>query len=201
MKPRLLVLGSASPRRQEILENLRVPHVVFIVPVDEDVLPGEPPDAYLARVVRKKLAAVRAALTPELRDGATGVLVADTSVILGSAILGKPASIDEARSMIERLAGKTHEVRTRFALASVLGEGTAGGFVHEETVVTRVTFRSLTAEGASAYAASGEGMDKAGGYAVQGLGSGLVSRIEGSYSNVVGLPACEVAVALERLPC
>lgn len=194
---RLIVLGSASPRRREILENLRVPHVVRVASIDEDVLPGELPDPYLVRIVSAKLAAVRGALPTELRAKATAILVADTSVIVDDSILGKPQGTDDARRMIEALAGRTHEVHTRFALGSVA----AGGFLHEETVVTEVTFRALTALAARAYAESGEGKDKAGGYAVQGLGAGLVSRIVGSYSNVVGLPACEVAVALERAPC
>jgi septum formation protein len=197
MSPRLVVLGSASPRRREILESLRVPHVVFAAAVDEDVLPGERPDAYLVRVVRAKLVAVRAALPADLRARATAILVADTSVLVGDAILGKPADAHDARRMIERLAGRTHEVHTRFALASV----DAAGFLHEETVRTRVTFRALTPGAVRAYAESGEGMDKAGGYAVQGLGAGLVARIEGSYTNVVGLPACEVVVALEAMAC
>ena len=127
---------------------------------------------------------------------ARAVLVADTSVIDEATILGKPASNDEAEAMIARLAGKTHEVWTRFAIGAPEAPARS---LHEETVMTRVTFRSLTSERVRAYVASGEGTDKAGGYAVQGRGAGLVARIEGSYSNVVGLPACEVMVALERL--
>jgi septum formation protein len=193
----LIVLGSASPRRREILASLDVPHTVLVAEVDEDVLPSEAPDAYLTRVVRAKLAAVRAALSPELRATARAILVADTSVLVDDAILGKPADAADALRMITLLAGRTHEVHTRFALASV----DDGGPVHEETVATKVTFRALTPARAQAYASSGEGMDKAGGYAVQGLGAALVSRIDGSYSNVVGLPACEVSVALEELGC
>lgn len=98
--------------------------------------------------------------------------------------------------MIARLAGRTHEVWTRFAIGAAEAPART---LHEETVSTRVTFRPLTSERVRAYVASGEGMDKAGAYAIQGRGAGLVSRIEGSYSNVVGLPACEVMVALERL--
>lgn len=94
--------------------------------------------------------------------------------------------------MISRLAGRTHEVLTAFALASTANEPP----FHEETVATRVTFRPLDASEIEAYAASGEGLDKAGGYAAQGLGASLISRIDGSYTNVVGLPACELVVAL-----
>ncbi len=192
-----LVLGSGSPRRREILTSLRVPHVVLAGQADETVREGEPVEAYLARVTRAKLDAVTAALPEELRARALAVLVADTSVIVDGAILGKPAGADEAEQMIRRLAGRTHEVRTRFAVAR-LPRAALAPPLHEETVTTRVTFRALSPREIRAYAESGEGLDKAGGYAVQGLGAALVPRIEGSYTNVVGLPACEVAVALRE---
>lgn len=192
---RPLLLASGSPRRREILENLRVPFVVRAAAADESTRAGEGAAAYLARVVSAKLDAAWAAGGSVL-ETAGAVLVADTSVIDGGAILGKPESTDEAEAMIARLAGKTHEVWTRFAIGR---ESASGGVLHEQTVVTRVSFRPLTAARIRAYAESGEGMDKAGAYAVQGLGAGLVARVDGSYSNVVGLPACEVIVALEEL--
>lgn len=181
-----LLLGSGSPRRREILESLGISFVVRPAGADETVHAGEGPDAYLVRVVLAKLAGA-----PQLPD-TDAVLVADTSVIDGQQILGKPSSIEENEAMIAQLAGRTHEVWTRFAL------GRDGKAIHAETVKTRVSFRSLTAARIRAYAESREGLDKAGGYAVQGLGGGIVSRIEGSYSNVVGLPACELVVALEN---
>ncbi len=192
-----LVLGSASPRRREILQSLKIPFVALPADADEAVLAGEPAPAYLARIVDAKLRAVRALLSPDLAARAAAVLVADTSVIVDGAILGKPEGQAEARAMILRLAGRTHEVHTRFAI----GEPGAGADdpLHAETVVTRVTFRALSTMEVNAYAASGEGVDKAGGYAVQGLAAAFVPRIDGSYSNVVGLPACEVVVALGRL--
>lgn len=190
----MLVLGSQSPRRAEILQSLRVPYVVRTAGVDETVLSGEKPGAYLERVVAAKLRAVHAS-AGDLAKTCRAILVADTSVIDGDAILGKPASVDEAAAMIERLAGRAHQVMTRFALGAM----DDGRPLHAETVATRVVFRPLTREQARAYAESGEGLDKAGAYAVQGLGGALVSQIEGSYSNVVGLPACELALALERL--
>jgi septum formation protein len=102
--------------------------------------------------------------------------------------------------MIARLAGRTHEVWTRFAIGRVEGDPNREvRLAHAETVITRVTFRALTPARIRAYAESGEGLDKAGGYAVQGLGAGIVARVEGSYTNVVGLPACELLVALEEL--
>lgn len=188
---RPLVLGSGSPRRREILQRLAVPFVVVVGDADEDVREGESHAAYLPRVVHAKLAAVRAALTTEAR---AGVLVADTSVVLGGAILGKPRDEAEAYAMIARLSGRTHEVHTRFALAP-----RAGGVWHEETVVTKVTFRDVSEREARAHAATREGMDKAGGYAVQGHASAFVSRIDGSYGAIVGLPACELVVAMTRL--
>lgn len=197
----VLLLGSGSPRRREILANLRIPAVVHVAGADESTRAGEGAAAYLERVVRAKLAAVSTVYAPaspaseEVRRTAA-VLVADTSVIDEGAILGKPADVDEAEAMIARLAGRTHEVWTRFAVGSPTE---AARVLHEETVVTRVTFRPLTAARIRAYAESGEGMDKAGAYAVQGLGAGLVATIHGSYTNVVGLPACEVLVALEEL--
>ena len=196
-----LLLGSGSPRRREILANLRIPFVVHVVPADESTRPGEGAAAYLQRIVHAKLEAVATAFAagsgaPEEVRTTAAVLVADTSVIDDGAILGKPEGLEEAEAMIARLAGRTHEVWTRFAIGA---PESAARFLHEETVITRVTFRALTAAHVRAYAESGEGSDKAGGYAVQGLGAGLVARIDGSYTNVVGLPACEVVVALEGL--
>jgi septum formation protein len=163
------------------------------------VLPAEPPEAYIARIVRAKLEAVRVQAPRELVSRATGIVVADTTVVIVedgvTHVLGKPADTEEACRMILRLAGRTHEVFTRFAVASVK----AGGFMHEETVRTEVTFRPLSPERAMAYARSGEGLDKAGAYGAQEFGSAFIKRVSGSYTNVVGLPACEVAEALEAL--
>jgi septum formation protein len=191
---RPLVLGSASPRRREILECVGVACVVVAARADEEERAGEGADAYLDRVVAAKLDAVRALALPA---SALGVLVADTIVIAPEgSILGKPNDADEALAMIERLTGRTHEVKTRFALAAIDARLPP---LHAETVTTRVTFRPLDAGEARAYVATGEGMDKAGAYAVQGGASAFASRIDGSYTNVVGLPACEVVVALRRL--
>lgn len=199
--PARLLLGSGSPRRREILTSLRIPFSVHVAGADESTRAGEGPAPYLERVVLAKLAAVAEVFAPasgasEEVTSAKAVLVADTSVIDEGTILGKPADVAEAEAMIARLAGRTHEVWTRFALGAPSRDGAV---LHAETVVTRVTFRALTAAQIRAYAESGEGTDKAGAYAVQGLGAGIVSRIEGSYTNVVGLPACEVLVALEGL--
>jgi septum formation protein len=196
----VVVLGSASPRRREILERLGIAHRIVVGRADETVLSGEPAPVYLARVVALKLEAVSAALPADLagQEPAPALLVADTSVVLEGDILGKPVDVQDARHMIARLSGKTHEVCTRFAIALLPGKEIPE-FAHAETVVTRVSFRELLAPEMDAYSRHGEGADKAGGYAIQGLASGFVSRLEGSYTNVVGLPASEVIVALRRL--
>jgi septum formation protein len=197
------VLGSASPRRREILAQLGVSFEVIAPEVDESVKENEEPHDYLERIARAKLDAVMARVPPE-----RVVLCADTSVLLlpdadhterpagvdrAECILGKPADDREARAMLRALSGRAHEVCTAFAL------GRGGAALHVERVSTKVWFRALEDDEVEAYVASGEGKDKAGGYAVQGLGAALVSRIEGSYTNVVGLPACEVYVALRGL--
>ncbi len=187
-----LVLGSGSPRRREILQTLSIPIRVVPGQADEDVHDGEAPAPYLQRVVLEKLRDVAARLGSEPFGG---LLVADTVVLLEDRILGKPTDESDARRMLRGLSGRAHEVHTRFAIALPEEPGVA---VHEETVRTVVTFRALSEEEIARYAASGEGLDKAGAYAAQGLGSFAVARIEGSYPNVVGLPACEVVVALRR---
>lgn len=192
---RPLLLASGSPRRRDLLEGLGVPLVVSPVDVDEAVLPGEGPEAYLARVVASKLAAASALFGGAAAEVAGASLVADTSVIDAEEILGKPRSREEGEAMIARLAGRAHEVWTRFAIGAAEPGGRA---LEAATVKTRVVFRPLSAAQVRAYVASGEGVDKAGGYAIQGRGAGLVSRVEGSYTNVVGLPACEVWLSLER---
>lgn len=172
---------------------LGVPFVVRTAEVDESTRPGEAPHAYLQRVTLAKLDAVRAlGLGP-----AAGVLVADTMVVApDGAVLGKPVDDVEAREMIERLAGATHEVSTRFALA---GAASGAPVAHVETVTTRVRFRDVSREEAEGYARTGEGKDKAGGYALQGRAAAFVSAVEGSYTTVIGLPLSEVVVAMREL--
>jgi len=185
-----LLLGSASPRRREILATLGVPLVVASAPIDESARDGEPPLDYLARVTRSKLAAV-ARLPEASLCGA--LLVADTTVILDDRPLGKPADAAEARAMLRALSGRAHHVSTCFAVSAPADPARP---VHQETVTSRVVFRALDEDEIAGYAATGEGLDKAGAYAIQGIGAFAVARVEGSYSNVVGLPACEVISAL-----
>ena len=188
---RPLLLGSASPRRREILTTLGLPLRAVSLDVDERIHEAESADDYLVRITSDKLAqAARHAA------GCSAVLVADTSVILQGRVLGKPAGRDEARAMIADLNGRDHEVWTRFAISSGDAPETV---LHAETVRTRVTFRVLDETEIDAYVETGEGLDKAGAYAIQGIGGFAVARIDGSYSNVVGLPACEVIAALRRV--
>jgi septum formation protein len=172
---------------------VHVPVVVRVATVDESPRPGESPAAYLERIAFAKLEAIRSSELPPT----PGVLVADTIVVApGGAILGKPTDVADARSTIEALSGATHDVSTRFLLG---GPRPATSPEHAQTVTTRVTFRRLAPEEVAAYAAGGEGRDKAGAYAVQGAAAAFVDRIDGSYTNVVGLPLSEVIVALRGL--
>lgn len=189
------MLGSGSPRRRELLTSLGLPLIVAAVDVNEAGRAGEEAGSYLQRVVGDKLAAAKR--LPEAL-GAGGVLVADTAVILDGEVLQKPRDEAEARSMIQALSGRDHEVCTRFAIAAGGALGGDEAALHEETVTTRVRFRVLDEEEIAGYAATGEGLDKAGGYAIQGIGAFAVAGIEGSWSNVVGLPVTEVIAALRR---
>lgn len=185
--PPPIVLGSASPRRRELLERAGLLVEVRAAAVDEGVRTGEGAGAYLERIVAAKLAAVRATVGP-----ARIVVVADTAVIRDEAILGKPEDDARARQMLASLAGRTHRVATRFAVAY-------GEVVVAETVSTTVEFRAMAAEEIARYVATGEGRDKAGSYAIQAGAARFVRRIDGSYTNVVGLPLCEVLEALARI--
>ncbi|HTB77579.1 MAG TPA: Maf family protein [Polyangiaceae bacterium] len=190
-----LVLGSASPRRRDLLATLGVPFVVCSADVDESAREGEAPEAYVERVALAKLRAVCARYPGK----EAGVLVADTIVVAPDlTLLGKPRDDDEGRAMLERLAGATHQVSTRFVLAASSLHAEAQPD-HSQTVTTQVTFRALLPSEIRAYVASGEGRDKAGSYAAQGNAAAFVERIDGSFTSVVGLPVCEVLIALRAL--
>jgi septum formation protein len=182
-----LILASASPRRAELLRLAGFDFDVVPADVDEAVRPGEAPVDYVRRLAGAKAAAVR------LRHpGWNIVLGADTAVVVDGMILGKPRDDDDARAMLQRLAGRSHEVMTGVSLRNEHTELDA-------VVTTRVTFSPLSDEDIAAYVASGEGRDKAGAYAIQGLASRFIPSIDGSYSNVVGLPVALVAELLSRL--
>jgi len=183
-----LVLASSSPRRREILATLGLPHLVEGSGIPEERAPSETPLAYTRRLAAAKATDV----ATRFAEG-VAVLGADTIVVVDGDVLEKAATHDEAATMIARLAGRTHEVVTAVALVQ-----RPMGLVAESQTTTRVTFRALTSAEIARYAASGDGDGKAGAYAVQGLGAGLVDRIEGSYTNVVGLPATEVLALLRE---
>jgi septum formation protein len=174
-----LVLASQSPRRRELLDQVGIAHRVVTVEVDESLHPGEVPAVYAERLARAKAVAG----FDEAGDGP--VLGADTVVVLDGEVLGKPESRDDALAMLARLSGRTHEVLTAVALV------TADGTVACRLSVSRVTFRALDTEEIAAYWATGESADKAGAYAIQGRAALFVTRLEGSYSGVMGLPLFE----------
>lgn len=175
-----LVLGSASPRRQELLAQIGVrPAAIRPADIDETPLKAEPPRDYAKRLAMEKAQAL--SLAPDEL-----ALCADTVVALGRRILGKPADADEAAKFLRLLSGRSHTVITAVALRS-------GDRLWTRTVVTSVRFKSLSDAEISAYLQSGEWRGKAGGYAIQGLAAAYIPRINGSYSNVVGLPLAETA--------
>ena len=180
-----LVLASQSPRRGEILRQAGIPFVVRVASVDETPLPNERPEEYVVRLAEWKAMAVEAA--PE-----EIVLGADTTVVLGGAMLGKPSDAGEARHMLVRLSGRRHQVLTGICLRR-------GGQAIRDWATTQVWFSAMSRREIREYAASGEPMDKAGAYAIQGLASRYVERIEGCYFNVVGLPMALVYHHLQVL--
>jgi septum formation protein len=178
-----IYLASASPRRRELLQQIGVPFRVVATAVDEAVLPGEAPRAYVTR-----LAAAKAdAGWQSSRDATdTPVLAADTAVVLDGKILGKPADREDAEGMLRQLSGRTHEVLTAIALRAASG-------LQSRISRSEVTFRRITADEAQAYWETGEPSDKAGAYAIQGRAAIFVADLRGSYSGVMGLPLFETA--------
>ena len=170
-----LILASTSPQRSEILRQLHIPFDVVAPRYEEH----DPPAADAVDLVREH-ARGKARSVPAQDE--RPVLAVDTAVTLGGRIYGKPQNADEAVEMLERLGGKTHLVVSGLCLLTP-------GWEFVDHVATRVTFRPLTARDVAGYIASGEWQDRAGGYAIQGLGAALVEQIEGDYLNVVGLPA------------
>ena len=170
-----LILASASPRRAELLRNAGIAFSVDPAHVPEQPLENEPPQEYAKRLAREKARAVLA------RHPKDAVLGADTIVVIGGRVLEKPLDTDDAARMLRALSGRTHEVITGVCLA-------AAGFERTQAESTRVTFAELSDQEIAGYVATGEPMDKAGAYAIQGIASRWAVRIEGCYFNVVGLP-------------
>ncbi|MBO0720951.1 MAG: septum formation inhibitor Maf [Blastocatellia bacterium] len=169
----VVVLASSSPRRAELLRAAGIEFTVRVADVDETLRPGEPPRAYVLRLSRAKAEAVT--------GGAELVLGADTVVVREDWIAGKPIDTEDARRMLKALSGKWHEVLTSVTLLR-------GGRDISDVSLTRVKFSELSEAEINWYISTGEPMDKAGAYGIQGYASRFIERIEGSYSNVVGLP-------------
>lgn len=188
---RCVHLASASPRRRELLEQIGVPVQRVVCAVDEQVHPGEAAADYVQRVTRDKVQAGVAAAPA----GAV-VLAADTAVVLDGRILGKPADRAQGLAMLRALSGREHQVMTAVAVAR-------GSEVRLQLVTSRVRFGALSEAQITAYWATGEPADKAGGYGIQGLGAVFVEHLAGSYSAVVGLPLAETAQLLAdfSVPC
>jgi septum formation protein len=188
-RPRL-ILASASPRRRELLAQIGIsPDEILAAGVDESPRRGETPRQLAERLAMAKAVAVRDKLGPASREAI--VLAADTVVAVGRRVLGQAQSADEAERYLRLLSGRNHRVFT--AIAVVGSDGAA----RARTVETRVAFKRLSEEEMRAYLASGEWHGKAGGYAIQGRAGAFVTRIVGSYGNVVGLPLAETSALLE----
>jgi len=186
-----LILASASPRRAEILRNAGIPFEICSTGVDESRLDNESPGDYVRRLALAK--AVSAADKNPNLGGDALIIGADTVVVVDAAILGKPASSDDARRMLRSISGRIHEVHTGLALLQISGMQQR---VVEE--ITRVHFAHLSDQEIEDYLASGEPFDKAGAYAIQGVGGRFVKRIEGCYFNVMGLPLARLWTLLRE---
>jgi septum formation protein len=190
-----LVLASGSPRRADLMRAAGYEFEIVVTDVDESIRPGEEPQTYVRRLAAEKSAAARRKVDGRLDghvDRQPVILGADTVVVVDGTILGKPRSDDEAASMLRLLSGQRHMVMTGISLRQ-------GAHELGRVETTTVHFRALSADEVAWYVASGEGRDKAGAYAIQGLASRFIPRIEGSYSNVVGLPVAAVAELLTSL--
>lgn len=175
-----IILASASPRRRELLNQINVQCIVQSVDLDETPLPNETPANYVQRLALEKALACREKFNPELP-----ILAADTSVILGKKIMGKPQNEADGLEMLRQISGKTHHVFTAIALI--------GKKQQTALSVTEVEFKTLSEKEILAYWQSGEPLDKAGSYAIQSKGSVFISKINGSFSGVMGLPLFETA--------
>lgn len=176
-----IILASQSPRRRYLLEQAGLQFEVIPSRFDESLVPQDQPATYVQILAQAK--------AEDIADDhpQSWVIGADTIVSIGHAILGKPENHASARDMLRRLSGETHQVLTGYSICC-----RSANVTHTSMAVTDVTFKELSAEEIEWYIHTGEPFDKAGAYAIQGLGTFLVRRIVGSYTNVVGLPVCEV---------
>lgn len=188
MSSRFVYLASRSPRRRELLEQLGVDYRTLPADIDESRRDDESPRNFVARMASDKARAVRMTLRA---DDPAPVLGADTIVVIDDEVLGKPHDERDANAMLMRLSGRAHEVLTAVALL-------CGGVETARLNTSRVWFRELNASERHSYCATGESLDKAGAYAIQGRAAAFIERLEGSYSGVMGLPLFETAELLSR---
>jgi septum formation protein len=185
-----IILASQSPRRVALLTQMNIDCLVMPADIDESVLSGESPSAYVLRLAEQKALAIVAKLNGEHAE--LPILAADTTVALGLEIFGKPENDADAFNMLKKLSGSTHQVHTAIALAF-------NGKVQTALNTTLVQMMPLSDAMISEYIATGEPRDKAGSYAIQGLAGNWITKIEGSYTGVMGLPVHETAQLLERI--
>lgn len=182
-----IILASSSPRRRELLESVGVKFRVVTPSSDETIIPGESPHDYTLRLSKEKALSVA-----ERCEEGTYVIGADTTVVVDGDILVKPKDREDARSMLHRLSDREHRVLTAFSIVRSLSM-----VLHSEVVETLVEVKNLAAHEIEGYIMTGEPMDKAGAYGIQGIGAFMVKGIQGSYTNVVGLPLVELLEALK----
>lgn len=190
--PNTIYLASASPRRREILVSLGFQPVLLTAEIDETALPGEAVADYVVRMARQKNAAARQLAVQRGLALAQPLLSADTVVALDNAILGKPRDAAHARELLESLSGREHQVWTAVCVS-------LGGQTLEAAQRSDVRFKELSAQEIAAYIASGEPLDKAGAYGIQGIGGVFVAHLSGSFSGVMGLPVFETVQLLRQL--
>ena len=190
--PNTIYLASASPRRREILASLGFQPVLLPAEIDETALPGEAVADYVSRMARQKNAAARQLAAQRGLALAQPLLSADTVVALDNAILGKPRDAAHARELLESLSGREHQVWTAVCVS-------LGGQTLEAAQRSDVRFKELSVQEIAAYIASGEPLDKAGAYGIQGIGGVFVAHLSGSFSGVMGLPVFETVQLLRQL--
>ncbi len=179
-----IVLASTSPRRKELLEQIGIHFTTTVIDIDESIVEGEIPADYVIRLAQEKAGAAVQSFSEQ-----TVIIAADTTVTIDGHILGKPVDRDDAFAMWNLLSGRTHQVMTGVAVAFA-------GKIQTTIVTTDVEFLSLTSQQMQDYWNSGEPVGKAGGYAIQGRGAAFIPQIQGSYSNVVGLPLVETVALI-----
>ena len=193
-----LILASGSPRRQQMLKDLGVSFRVQTPDINESRLRGEPALNYVLRLAQEKAESVATKLgfmSNNQQDG-WAILAADTIVVYGKLVLGKPTSKEDAVKMLRKLSGRTHEVITGYCWLGAQAEKYKSAVTH---VRTKVTFMDMPDEFWSWYVSTGEPMDKAGSYAAQGIGISFIEKVSGSYSNVIGLPLPQVLKTYAKL--